>query len=107
MRITSVLLYKVHNIPYRYRGKYGIQKKPTLRDIKQFKEDLEREEANMLILRHPYLTSEQSQGHMCKNKEKIYKNLLNQWREDVNAKFNKKITIMDRLNHLRVTESWD
>lgn len=61
----------------------------------------------MLILRHPYLTSEQSKGHMCKDKKKVYNNLLNQWREDANAKFNKKITIMDRLNHLRVTESWD
>lgn len=107
MRITSILLYKVHNIPYRYRGKNGIRKKPTLRDIYRFKNDLEREEANMLILRHPYLTTEQSSGHMSHLKQQKFDTLLTKFREDVNAKFNRKVTIMDRLGHLKVAESWD
>ncbi|XP_068984409.1 large ribosomal subunit protein mL63 [Bombus flavifrons] len=107
MRITSILLYKVHNIPYRFRGKNGIRKKPTLRDIFQFKQDLEREEANMLILRHPYLTVEQSNGHMSHLKQEKIANLMTKFKEDTNAKFNRKVTIMDRLGHLNVTESWD
>ncbi|XP_071871233.1 large ribosomal subunit protein mL63 [Bombus fervidus] len=107
MRITSILLYKVHNIPYRYRGKHGIRKKPTMKDIFQFKLDLEREEANMLILRHPYLTAEQSNGHMSHLKEQKFATLVTKFREDANAKFNRKVTIMDRLGHLKVAESWD
>lgn len=87
--------------------KHGIRKKPTLRDIIQFKQDVEREEANMLILRHPYLTTEQSNGHMSHLKQDKIVNLMTKFREDVNAKFNRKVTIMDRLGHLKVNESWD
>lgn len=87
--------------------KHGIRRKPTLRDIFQFKRDLEREEANMLILRHPYLTTEQSNGHMSHLKQEKVINLMTKFREDVNAKFNRKVTIMDRLGHLKVSESWD
>lgn len=87
--------------------KHGIRKKPTLRDIFQFKRDLEREEANMLILRHPYLTTEQSNGHMSHLKQEKIINLMTKFREDANAKFNRKVTIMDRLGHLKVSESWD
>ena len=107
MRITSILYYKVHNIPFRFRGKHCIRKKPTLKDVFQFKRDLEREEANMLILRHPYLTTEQSNGHMSHLKQQRIENLMTKFREDANAKFNRKVTIMDRLGHLKVSESWD
>lgn len=78
-----------------------------MRDIFQFKQDLEREEANMLILRHPYLTVEQSNGHMSHLKQEKIANLMTKFKEDANAKFNRKVTIMDRLGHLKVTEAWD
>lgn len=61
----------------------------------------------MLILRHPYLTTEQSNGHMSHLKQEKVINLMTKFREDVNAKFNRKVTIMDRLGHLKVSESWD
>ncbi|CAL7939290.1 unnamed protein product [Xylocopa violacea] len=107
MRVTSALLYKVHNIPYRFRGKYGKIKKPTLKDIVQFKNDIEREERNMLILRHPYLTVDQSRGHMSEFKQEKFVNVLHTWYENQNEKFSKRITIQDRLNHLKVKEVWD
>lgn len=172
MRITSILLYKVHNIPYRFRGyvwiietlleclfqeqphflivflynivytryssiynivkywfhhlilwfvainivvyvhgimcrKHRIERKPTLKDIVQFKRDLEREEQNMLLLRHPYITREQSFCHMNKFKEEKFANIQRQWQEEKNQRFNRSITIADRLNHLKVTEVWD
>ncbi|XP_076230931.1 uncharacterized protein LOC143177052 [Calliopsis andreniformis] len=107
MRITTILLYKVHNIPYRYRGKYRIEKKPTMKDIMQFKRDIEREEQNMLLLRHPYLTVEQSKCHMAEFKANKYPELQHKWQEEKNEKFNRRVTIMDRLGHLRVSESWD
>ena len=61
----------------------------------------------MLILRHPYLTMEQSNGHMSHLKQQRVENLMTKFREDANAKFNRKVTIMDRLGHLKVSESWD
>lgn len=107
MRITSILLYKVHNIPYRFRGKYRKVKEPTMKDIMQFKNDLEREEQNMLILRHPYLTSEQSFCHMAELKKDKAVTFMNKRREELNMKFNRDITIRERLEHLMVKEVWD
>lgn len=71
----------------------------------KIKHDLEREEQNMLILRHPYLTVEQSCGHMDKS-ERNYKFFIGLF-EERDRKFAKQITIADRLSHLRVTEAWD
>ncbi|XP_017891069.1 ribosomal protein 63, mitochondrial [Ceratina calcarata] len=108
MRITRMLwTYRVHDIPYRFRGKHRKEKRVTLKDIVDFKNDLEREEKNMLILRHPYLTSEQSHGHMKEFKAARMNATVNGWYEAANEKFNKKITIADRLHHLTVTERWD
>lgn len=66
--------------------------------------DFEREEQNMLILRHPYLTIEQGciKVGMTKKQETL-KNALKERRE----RFTKNITIADRLSHLRITEAWD
>lgn len=61
----------------------------------------------MLLLRHPYLTIEQTHGHMEEQKEQKYLDKLRQWREETNEKFNRRVTIMDRLSHLKVTEAWD
>jgi len=108
MRLGLMLCINTYavRIPYRYRGKYRKVKKPTLHDLFKMKKDFEREEQNMLILRHPYLTVEQSQGHMKEledRKEKFFKIIYEERRE----KFQKEITFADRLCHLRVTEAWD
>ena len=87
--------------------KHRIEKKPSLKDIVQFKKDLEREEQNMLLLRHPYITQEQSYCHMSDFKEEKLANIRRQRQEEKNLKFNKSITIADRLNHLKITEVWD
>lgn len=77
-----------------------------MHDLYKMKQDFEREEQNMLILRHPYLTVEQSHGHMkeLENRtEKFFKIIM----EEKRNKFQKEITIAERLSHLRVTEAWD
>lgn len=77
-----------------------------MHDLLKMKQDFEREEQNMLILRHPYLTLEQSHGHMkdLKDKEaKFLKSVLEYRRK----KFQKEVTIADRLCHMRVSEMWD
>lgn len=72
----------------------------------RMKMDFEREEQNMLILRHPYLTPEQSHGHkkaVCNSSalffDKIYK--------EKEQKFSKQITFAERLSHLAYGEQWD
>jgi len=60
----------------------------------------------MLILRHPYLTVEQADGYMkdLENRgDKFMKKILEYKRE----KFQKEITIAERLCHMRVSEAWD
>ncbi|KZC13356.1 PREDICTED: uncharacterized protein LOC107191439 [Dufourea novaeangliae] len=107
MRLASVFFYKVHNIPYRFRGKYRREKKPTIKDIMNMKWDIEREQQNMLLLRHPYITAEQSFGHMKDVKQEKSDKLIQFWHEEKNVKFSKRITIADRLNYYMVNESWD
>lgn len=77
-----------------------------MHDLLKMKQDFEREEQNMLILRHPYLTVEQSMGHMedvRKNREKFIARMI----ELRHEKFQKEITFADRLCHMRVSEKWD
>ncbi|XP_076293980.1 large ribosomal subunit protein mL63 [Lasioglossum baleicum] len=110
MRLTGILykeFFRVHNIPYRYRGKYRKERKITFADMMEFKWDLEREEQNMLLLRHPYLTIEQSRGHMTEFKDEKHLNLITGWQENRNARFNKRITITDRLNYYMQNEPWE
>ena len=69
------------------------------------RENFERTEQNMLYLRHPYLTVEQSHGHMSHIDktpafwEKIFKPRV--------ERFSKHVTLAERLSHLKVQEQWD
>ena len=77
-------------------------------DLFKMKQDFEREEQNMLILRHPYLTLEQSYGYMKDMyPESRKQNFLEKVRAENRQKFQKEITIVERLCHMRVTEAWD
>ncbi|KAL6426422.1 hypothetical protein ACFW04_009122 [Cataglyphis niger] len=106
MRLGLILLHIAKpKMPYRFRGKYRIVKKPSLHDLHKMKNNFEREEENMLILRHPYLTIEQSHGH-ARTSEKIEK-FFQQIFEKRKQEYQKEITIAERLHHLRVTEGWD
>ncbi|KAF7388347.1 hypothetical protein HZH68_012289 [Vespula germanica] len=101
MRLGTVLLKQ---IPYRFRGKYRIVKKPSFEDLLKLRHDFEREERNMLILRHPYLTSQQSRGHMNHIEKPTLSKIYGKLKDE---KFSKSITIADRLSHLKVSEAWD
>jgi len=106
MRLGLVLLHLAKpKMPYRFRGKYRKVKKPSMHDLLKMKLDFEREEKNMLILRHPYLTMEQSHGHMQKEEKttKFFQRIF----ESRKQEFEKETTIAERLCHLRVTEVWD
>lgn len=94
-------------LPYRYRGKNRTVKKPSMHHLFKMKQDFEREERNMLILRHPYLTVEQSFGHKTEDMNRKCNTYLPKCKELYIQKFSKQITIADRLSHMRVTEAWD
>ncbi|XP_029160907.1 ribosomal protein 63, mitochondrial [Nylanderia fulva] len=106
MRLGLVLLHLAKpKLQYKFRGKYRKVKKPSIHDLMDMKKDFEREEQNMLILRHPYLTIEQSHGHMKHiEKDKMF---FDKFQESRKQEFEKTITIAERLAHLRVTEQWD
>ncbi|XP_012288087.1 uncharacterized protein LOC105703897 [Orussus abietinus] len=104
MRLTDILL-RTRPHGYLYRGKYRIVKKVTLLDLLRLRFDYERQERNMLLLRHPYLTSSQSYGHMSDIRPKI--NVMDFYYAYRNNKYNKQITIAERLNHVKTKENWD
>ncbi|EFN71796.1 hypothetical protein EAG_07547 [Camponotus floridanus] len=105
MRLGLVLLTmaRAPKLPYRFRGKYRKVKKPSLDDLFKMKQDFQREEQNMMILRHPYLTISQER---CSKKTKE-NGFLKKVTEYKRSKFEKEITIADHLAHLRITEAWD
>lgn len=78
-----------------------------MQDLFRMRYDFEREERNMLILRHPYLTLEQSHKHMGETKESRKEKFIAEMYAEHMQKFKKETTIAERLCHLRVTEAWD
>ncbi|KAL0115386.1 hypothetical protein PUN28_010723 [Cardiocondyla obscurior] len=99
-------LFAAFKLPHRFRGKYRLVKKPTIEDLTKMKHDFEREEQNMLILRHPYLTREQSENHMKVVSDKKTEFLEKKYAE-YRAKFQKEITYAEHLGHLEVKNAWD
>ncbi|XP_015592898.1 uncharacterized protein LOC107266680 isoform X2 [Cephus cinctus] len=84
--------------------KYRLVKKVTLPALRKMKQELEIEEKNMFYLRHPYLTVEQSIGHMHDLKEN---NQMTKFRQARLQKFCKTVTLADHLNHLKVKDAWE
>lgn len=65
-------------------------------------------ERNMLILRHPYLTVEQSAGHTRHLRQQKIDEFYANIHAPKNEAFAKKsTTLAEKFNNLRITESWD
>lgn len=97
-------LFKLPN-GHIFRGKDRLVKRVTKKAIETLKKDYEREEANMLYLRHPYLTMEQSSGHAkALNKHEAWRN---KFIVAANQQFSKHRTLEDELSHLKVSENWE
>lgn len=84
---------------------------PKLERLLDLRKDFDEEERNMLFLRHPYLTVEESAGHMdAYEKEQEQKNpeLNYSFRlERIKKNFRRTITLNDRMIWLRRTENWE
>ncbi|XP_011296976.1 ribosomal protein 63, mitochondrial [Fopius arisanus] len=107
MRLTAFLLHWKKKPPpgHVWRGKHRKVKDPAYYDLLKLRHDFEQEERNMLFLRHPYLTKEQSEGHMKEIKVRPDFVTINQ--NARNERFNKHFTWQDQLVHLRTTDCWE
>uniref|UniRef100_A0A6M2DJU1 Putative mitochondrial ribosome protein 63 n=1 Tax=Xenopsylla cheopis TaxID=163159 RepID=A0A6M2DJU1_XENCH len=105
MRISQILFKTKLPNGNIFRGKYRLVKQVTQRGLEKLRKDYELEEKNMLYLRHPYLTLEQSTGHAKALRKTAAKVQL--WNNTKYLKFKDHVRIEDRLNHLKVSEAWD
>ncbi|CAF4884817.1 unnamed protein product [Pieris macdunnoughi] len=103
----SVVLLRRNLLPngHLFRGKDRLVKKVELKHLRKLQRDLEIEEQNMYFLRHPYLTEAESAGHS----KALGKQVARQERlvDSTRRIFKNDVTLYERLNHLRVKESWD
>lgn len=106
MRLTALLFFR-KKLPrgHIFQGKHRIVKEVDKVSLRRLRHDYEREENNMLLLRHPYLTLEQSFCHM-KALRKIEGRKVD-WQEEKIKKFTKVTTLEDRLMHLNTKDAWD
>lgn len=93
-----------NRVYFLYR-KYRIVKPVEVPALRERLVELERQEKTMLVLRHPYLTVEQSKAIISKNKDRDHRV---HWNAARNEKFSKKsLTWAEQLSHLRVTDAWE
>ncbi|EDW62722.1 large ribosomal subunit protein mL63 [Drosophila virilis] len=106
MQLTLINLFKKTVPGHIFRGKRRLVKPVSKRAMDTLTREYERQEHIMFLLRHPYLTLEQSSGH-AKELQKRDK-LVAKWTdEQTRSKMKPHVTIEERLQHLRVKEAWD
>ncbi|XP_013116774.1 uncharacterized protein LOC106094132 [Stomoxys calcitrans] len=106
MRLTLIQLFKDTVPGHIFRGKRRLVKPVSLRAMETLRREYEREDKIMLLLRHPYLTVEESAGHVKDLKKSEAK--IAMWNDAKTAKKMKPhVTLEDRLMHLKVKEAWD
>uniref|UniRef100_A0A336LRH6 CSON012283 protein n=1 Tax=Culicoides sonorensis TaxID=179676 RepID=A0A336LRH6_CULSO len=106
MRLSALMFFKKTVNGYIFRGKNRLVKPVSRRSVKSLHKEYEVNEQNMLLLRHPYLTVEESKGHAkalgaFENKMEKYRKiqLIGRMRPDV--------TLEGRLGHLTIKDAWD
>ncbi|XP_014213821.1 uncharacterized protein LOC106643266 [Copidosoma floridanum] len=107
MRLTMIMFFGKKPYGYKYRGKHRVVVEPKINDLANLRYKYERIEKNMLILRHPYLTVEQSYGHMALDKDYKKEMAIAVHYKFRNDKFSKHVTLAERLAHLKVKDAWD
>ncbi|XP_026740663.1 uncharacterized protein LOC113503055 [Trichoplusia ni] len=106
MKLTFVL-FRRNRLPngHLFRGKDRLVQKVEPKHLRAIKRDFAIEEQNMFYLRFPYLSEAESYGHTKElgRPEARKEALLDKSRR----LFKKDVTLYERLQHLRVKESWD
>ncbi|XP_055678257.1 uncharacterized protein LOC129787004 [Lutzomyia longipalpis] len=106
MRLSLVCLFKRTVNGHIFRGKDRLVKRVSKRAMERLRVEYDLMEQNMLYLRHPYLTIEESAGHtkeLGKNEAKMSK-----WQDyALELKRKPHITIEERLKCLKIKDAWD
>lgn len=89
-----------------HKGKHRKPWKITVSNLLKLRFDMLNQERNMEVLSNPYLTVEQSRGHM-KEQRPTPKEIIDKFANLKEIKFTKYVTLEDRLLHLKVKEGWD
>ncbi|XP_016939037.1 large ribosomal subunit protein mL63 [Drosophila suzukii] len=106
MRLTLINMFKKTVPGHIFRGKRRLVKPVSQRAMDTLTREYERQEQVMLLLRHPYLTLEESSGH-AKELQKREK-LVAKWTDEQTLrKMKPHVTIEERLNQLKIKEAWD
>ncbi|XP_059607618.1 uncharacterized protein LOC132255550 [Phlebotomus argentipes] len=108
MRLSLVCLFKKTVNGHIFRGKYRLVKPVSRKAMETLRAQYNVMEQNMLYLRNPYLTVEESHGHtkdLGKNPAKIQK-WLDQALEVKKAK-KPHVTVEQRLACLKTAEGWE
>ncbi|XP_061401099.1 uncharacterized protein LOC133336838 [Musca vetustissima] len=106
MRLTLIQLFKDTVPGHIFRGKRRLVKPVSKRAMETLRREYERQEQIMLYLRHPYLSVEESAGHVKDLKKSEAK--IAMWNDAQTAKkFKPHVTIEERLSHLKIKEAWD
>ncbi|XP_050715299.1 ribosomal protein 63, mitochondrial-like [Eriocheir sinensis] len=104
MRLALTLLRKKMPNGHIYIGKHRMIPKPTPEAMEGMTKRLQVEERNMFILRHPYLTIEQSFGHAgALGKSQAFF----QRRRNEEEKWMPNVTLEERFETLRNDDKWD
>ncbi|XP_017850617.1 ribosomal protein 63, mitochondrial [Drosophila busckii] len=106
MHVTLVNFFKKTVPGHIFRGKRRLVKPVSKRSMETLTREYERQEHIMLLLRHPYLTLEQSSGH-AKELQKREKLVAKWTTEQTLSKMKPHVTIEERLNQLKIKEAWD
>ncbi|XP_030386623.1 ribosomal protein 63, mitochondrial [Scaptodrosophila lebanonensis] len=106
MHLTLINFFKKTVPGHIFRGMRRLIKPVSKNAMESLKREYERQDQIMLLLRHPYLTVEESSGH-AKELQKREK-MVAKWTEaQTLSKLKPHVTIEERLNHLKVKETWD
>ncbi|XP_045453853.1 uncharacterized protein LOC123663201 [Melitaea cinxia] len=106
MKLTQ-LLFRRNRLPngHIFRGKDRLVKKVEPKHLRALERDFNIEEQNMFYLRHPYLTEAESHGHSkALGKQEMRKKGFENFTKKI---FKDDVTLYERLQHLRVKESWE
>ncbi|XP_034827671.1 large ribosomal subunit protein mL63 [Maniola hyperantus] len=106
MKLT-LCLFRRNRLPngHIFRGKDRLVRKVEPKHLRKLEQNFAIEEQNMFYLRHPYLTEEESYGHAkALGKHEARKK---RFEETSRRMFKEDVTLYERLQHLRVKESWD
>ncbi|CAO1391505.1 unnamed protein product [Diamesa hyperborea] len=106
MQLTLINFFKRTVPGHIFRGKKRLVKQVSRRSMDTMIREFELQEKNMLLLRNPYLSVEQSSGHAkALNKQE---NKLKFWNNNpIKPPLKDHVKIADRLAHLNVKSVWE